>query len=125
MYDHTPVPKKIFVDPSELSYEIIASRERGKLTPRAIELLMQMTEHISSVFQYKNPDDRKDCCQSAMLDVLVNWKSFNPERENANCFSYFTQIIKCGMAKGWKRINGRLRSVQRISISDERGMYNI
>ncbi len=75
-------------------------------------------------------DDRNDCLQFALLDLLKYWRNFNPKYPNA--FAYFTEIAKRGYAKGWNKIHpqkykGTL-SIDRISTggdSENGGMFNI
>jgi hypothetical protein len=100
-----------------------AKEGKPKLSPKATQMLMKMADHIATALQYKYQDDRLDCIQSALEDVCRYWSGFDPEKSD-NAFSYFTQMLKHGMAKGWKKLH-RIKTVQRISISEDNGMYNI
>lgn len=112
-----------YVSNKELLKEIIESKEQEALTPRAIELLSKMIEEISKVFKYRAEEDRIDCQAFAMEDVIKYWNRFNPEK-STNAFSYFTQLIKNGSAKGWRRLYP-IKSSMMISLSGEHGIYNI
>jgi len=111
-----------YVNPEELKEEVLASLAAGVLTPKAIDIFMRMAKEISKKFRYKDEEDRKDCISFAMMDVLRYWKSFNPEKSKYP-FAYYTQILKNGFAKGWRKLHP-LSSVDQISISNE-NFYSI
>ncbi len=79
------------------------SKELGKLTPTAEKMLFLLAERAINKMPYVNNDDRQDCLQFAILDLLKYWKNFNPDYPNA--FAYFTEIAKKGYAKGWNKIH--------------------
>lgn len=91
-------------NPQELLAEILISKERGELTPRAIEILSRMVKEMIRGMRYKYDEDKKDCMSEAMFDILKYWQGFDPNRPNANCFSYYTQLIKNGIGKGFKKL---------------------
>lgn len=111
-----------YVDPEELKVEILASLESGELTPRAIEIFQRMAKEISKKFRYKDDEDRKDCIAFAMMDVIRYWKSFKPEKSKYP-FAYYTQILKNGFAKGWRKLHP-LSAVDQVSINSE-NFYSI
>lgn len=112
-----------YVSNKELLKEIIESKAQGSLTPRAIVLLDKMIDEISKVFKYRLEEDREDCKAFAMEDVIKYWNRFDPEK-SSNAFSYYTQLIKHGSAKGWRRLYP-IKASMMISISGEHGIYNI
>jgi DNA-directed RNA polymerase specialized sigma subunit len=81
-----------------------------------------MIKEISKVFKYKMEEDKEDCQAFAMEDVIRYWNRFDPEKSN-NAFAFYTQMIKNGFAKGWRRLYP-IKSSQKISISKEYGVYN-
>jgi hypothetical protein len=111
-----------YVDPEELKREVLASLEKGELTPKAVDIFQKMAKEISKKFRYKDDEDRKDCIAFAMMDVLRYWKSFNPEKSKYP-FAYYTQILKNGFAKGWRKLHP-ISSVEQISISND-NFYSI
>jgi len=111
-----------YVSNKELLQEIIKSKEENKLTPRAMELLIKMSREISRVFKYKYEEDREDCISYAIEDILKYWRNFDPAK-STNAFSYFTQMCKNGMAKGWRALYP-IKSNKKVSISSENGVYN-
>lgn len=113
----------VYVNNKELLQEIITSKERGALTPKAIVMLDRMVKEISKIFKYKMEEDREDCQAFAMEDVVKYWNRFDPEK-SSNPFAFYTQMIKNGYAKGWRRLYP-IKSSLKISISKEYGVYNI
>jgi hypothetical protein len=91
------------------------------LKKEALGMFILMVNRISKSFSYKNPDDRNDASQVALMKCLLYWRNFNPEKSN-NPFSYFTQIIKNGFAEGFKQLHpekdreGRLISLNEIQF---------
>lgn len=95
--------KKNYLNNKDLYAEMVASLEQDKLTPKAEKMLMLLAERAINKMRYVNEDDRLDCLQFAMLDLLKYWRNFNPKYPNA--FAYFTEIAKRGYAKGWNKIH--------------------
>lgn len=112
-----------YVKNADLLREIIISKENKQLTPTAILYINKMIEGCARVMRYKDIEDKHDCMSFAMLDVLLYWNGFKPEK-SSNAFSWFTQVIKNGLAKGWKKLHP-IKSTQKISISETNGIYNI
>lgn len=94
---------KEYVKNKELLEEMIKSKEQDELTPRAINMLTLICENIIRKMVYQNPDDRQDCLQGAILDCLMYWRSFNPEK-SSNPFAYFSSISANGIAKQWRKL---------------------
>ena len=95
--------KKNYLNNRDLYDQIVLSKEQDKLTPDAEKMLMLLAEKAINKMRYVNEDDRNDCLQFAMLDLLKYWRNFNPKYPNA--FAYFTEIAKRGYAKGWNKIH--------------------
>lgn len=112
-----------YVNNRELLESIIVSKQKGELTPEALQMLDKMVKGISKVFKYKMEEDREDCEAFAMEDVIKYWDRFNPEKSN-NAFAFYTQMIKNGFAKGWRRLYP-IKSSLKVSISKEYGVHNI
>jgi hypothetical protein len=111
-----------YVDPDELKREVLISLEKGELTPKAVEFFQLMAKEMSKKFRYKDEEDRKDCIAFAMMDVLRYWKSFKPEKSKYP-FAYYTQILKNGFAKGWRKLHP-ISSLDQVSISND-NFYSI
>ena len=94
---------KNYLNNKDLHAAMSESKEQDKLTPTAEKMLILLAERAINRMSYVNPDDRDDCLQFAMLDLLKYWRGFNPEYPNA--FAYFTEIAKRGYAKGWNKIH--------------------
>jgi len=108
----------------------VLSIEADKLTPEAEKMLIMLAERAINKLSYVNDDDRQDCLQFALLDLLKYWRNFNPVYKNA--FAYFTEIAKRGYAKGWNKIHPvkykNTMSMDRINTKNydnDSGMFNI
>lgn len=108
---------KQYVSNPYLLQEIMKSKAQDELTPEAIQMFQLMIENISAKKHYNDPEDRKDCWQSAYLDILLYWRGFDPEKSK-NPFAYFTSIIVNGMNKGWHKISGKIKTSDMISIDN-------
>jgi DNA-directed RNA polymerase specialized sigma subunit len=117
------VAGKYHINQKEFFNEIVKSKEKESLTPRALEMFMVLTDKLSNALSYKNPDDKDDCKAFAMMDLILYWNRFNPEK-STNAFAYFTQICKNGMAKGWNQLYRQV-DMGKIAIDKETGVYNI
>tara|TARA_A100001037_G_scaffold306579_1_gene352891 strand:- start:1297 stop:1683 length:387 start_codon:yes stop_codon:yes gene_type:complete len=127
-----PRKSKNYLNNRDLYDQIVLSKEQDSLTKDAEKMLQLLAERAINKLTYVNEDDRKDCLQFALLDLLKYWRNFNPKYTNA--FAYFTEIAKRGYAKGWNKIHpqkykGTL-SIDRINSKnsddgDGGGMFNI
>ena len=108
---------KQYVSNPYLLQEIMKSKAQNELTPEAIQMFQLMSENISAKKHYNDPEDRKDCWQSAYLDILLYWRGFDPEKSK-NPFAYFTSLIVNGMNKGWHKISGKIKTSDMISIDN-------
>lgn len=121
---------KNYLNNRDLYDQIVLSLEADKLTPEAEKMLIMLAERAINKLSYVNDDDRQDCLQFALLDLLKYWRNFNPEYKNA--FAYFTEIAKRGYAKGWNKIHPvkykNTMSMDRINTrgyDNDSGMFNI
>ena len=108
---------KIYVQNDVLLREVMLSKERDELTPKALKMFDLMIQNISSKKYYNNPDDKKDCWQSAYLDILMYWRGFDPEK-TSNAFAYFTSLIINGLNKGWHKCAGKLKTSEIVSLDN-------
>ena len=84
--------KKNYLNNKDLHAAMSESKELDKLTPQAEKMLVLLAERAILKMRYVNEDDKNDCLQFAMLDLLKYWRNFNPDYPNA--FAYFTEIAK-------------------------------
>ena len=95
--------KKNYLNNKDFYAQMVLSKDADKLTPTAEKMLILLAEKTINKMRYVSEDDRNDCLQFAMLDLLKYWRNFNPKYPNA--FAYFTEIAKRGYAKGWNKIH--------------------
>ena len=124
--------KKNYLNNKDLYNQIVLSLEDDKLTKDAEKMLILIAERAIRKLVYLNEDDKNDCMQFAILDLLKYWRNFNPKYTNA--FAYFTEIAKRGYAKGWNKLHPNKTkgtiSIDRINSSNSRedsggGMFNV
>ena len=97
------VAKKKYLSNKDLYCELIVSKAKGKLTRQAETMLILLAKNVIKKMYYKDSDDKLDCLQTAYLSVFQNWYNFD-ENKSDNAFSYFTEIIKRGLAQGWNKM---------------------
>lgn len=122
--------KKNYLNNRDLYDQIVISKADDKLTKDAEKMLILIAERAIRKLVYLNNDDKMDCMQFAILDLLKYWRNFNPKYTNA--FAYFTEIAKRGYAKGWNKIHPtkykNTMSMDRINAKGgdgDSGMFNI
>jgi hypothetical protein len=94
------IKKKYYVDSKILEEEILKSKQNDQLTNDAVKIINLMIKNISLKFSYKYENDRIECESAALENVVYAWRNYDPNKSN-NAFSYFTQVIKTGFAKGF------------------------
>jgi len=120
---------KQYLNNKDLYAQIVLSKEQDKLTRDAEKMLVLLAERAIRKLSYVNDDDRQDCLQFALLDLLKYWRNFNPVYTNA--FAYFTEIAKRGYAKGWNKIHPKkYKSTLSLDKSggsngEDGGLFNI
>lgn len=112
-----------YVNNRSLLEAIAKSKLKGELTPEALAMLDRMIKEISKIFKYKIYEDGEDCQAFAMEDVIKYWDRFDPAK-SSNAFAFYTQMIKNGFAKGWRRLHP-VKASLKVSISKDYGVYNI
>jgi len=95
-----------YINNKDFTGAIISCKATGELNKFAIDCFISLANRAVDRLYFKDPRDREDCIQSAILDCLKYWKSFDETRsEHPNAFAYFTQMCKNGYAKEWKKIH--------------------
>lgn len=98
------IKSKLDVNNEDFVREIMISKERNELTPKAVDYFVKIANHAIRKLHHKDPRDREDCIQFALLDLLLYWRNFDP-LQSQNAFAFFTQITYNGYAKGYKKIH--------------------
>lgn len=107
----------------DLREEIIICKENDELSAEALDMFILMAQKFANKLTYIYPEDREDCIQFAIMDCYLYWRGYDPEKSQ-NAFAYYTQIIKNGFAKGWRRLYGNMPKSSKISISQHQ-IYNL
>jgi len=101
--ERKPRANKNYLNNRDFYTAICESKDQDKLTRDAEKMLILLAEKAINRLRFVNDDDRADCLQFAILDLLKYWRNFNPKYTNA--FAYFTEIAKRGYAKGWNKLH--------------------
>lgn len=121
-----------YLDDTELYYEIVISKGKGKLTRRAEELFILIATNTirKKERNYRDDDDRNDCLQQGILHLFSSWQGYN-EKKYSSALPYFTEIFKRGMADGYniihhkKNTDENIRFISIDSCNEGRGMHNV
>jgi len=106
-----------YVKNKDLLVEILISKEQGKLTDTAVNMLILIANESNKNLRYKDPMDKEDCISAALEDLIKYWDRFNPEK-STNAFAFYSQIAKHGFAKGFKKLHHPDKG-QTLSISED------
>jgi hypothetical protein len=122
-----------YINNKEFTADIIECKKAGELSNYTVNCFISLANRAVDRLYFKDYRDREDCIQSAILDCLKYWKSFDETKMAIpNAFAYFTQICKNGYAKEWKKIHKKtgldpddtLEFIS-ISTSGENSVYSI
>lgn len=121
-----------YIDDTEFYFEIVLSKGKGILTPKAERMIIKIGEEMIKKFErkYKTSDDKFDCMQQGLLMMFQNWQGFN-EKKYSSAFPYFSEICKRGIAGGMnviyqKKNNQDTPKMISLSHSNEgKGLHNI
>lgn len=122
------------VDAKQLTYEIIISKGLGKLTRKAENIIIELGANAIRKKTYFDEKDKEDSLQTAYLNMLTNWQSFNPDKTN-NAFAYLTEIHKRSTTEfinAWynkkglkKEEQSYIKSISINSANNGQGMHNM
>ncbi|CAB4175714.1 RNA polymerase sigma factor [uncultured Caudovirales phage] len=122
-----------YINNKDFTADIIQCKKAGELSDFSVNCFISLANRAVDRLYFKDYRDREDCIQSAILDCLKYWKSFDESKMAIpNAFAYFTQICKNGYAKEWKKIHKKtgldpddtLEFIS-ISTSGESSVYSI
>jgi DNA-directed RNA polymerase specialized sigma subunit len=107
----------MYVDPKAFYQQILISKQEDELTREAIKMISLIIQRYTVKFNYKNEMDREDCEAYAIMQILRNWRSYDPKK-NTNAFAYFTQAAKTGIYMGWKKMYKYKKEGIHFSMND-------
>jgi len=121
-----------YLEDSDLYYEIVISKGKGKLTKKAEKYLEMIAKNLirKMATRYKDKDEELDCLQNGLLIMFDKWYNFN-EKKYKKALPFFTEISKRGMTFQFNELRGKnthqKKYVKFISIdssNDGNGLYN-
>jgi len=95
---------KNYINDTDLLYQIIISKGRGKITKELETMLLLIVNELGKKFIYKNYNDLFDCKGAAILRLFEIWQNFN-ELKYDKALPYFTEIAKREFAKCYNKLN--------------------
>jgi len=95
---------KLNISNKSFAEEIVQSISDNKLTDKVVDYFVKLACHAIRKLPFRDPRDKEDCIQSALLDLSKYWRNFDIKYSN-NAFAYFTQMAKNGYAKEFKKIH--------------------
>ncbi len=126
--------KPLKVNAKHLTYQIILSKGLGKLTRYSEKMIIDLAAGAITKKTYTNELDKQDALQTAYVNILTNWQSFNPDK-TINAFAYLTEIHKRATTESlnyWYNKKGLKKEeqsyVKDISINSAnngQGMHNM
>lgn len=81
----------------EWLYEVIASKEAGKMSNRLAEMLFELTCRYANRVNFVNYPYKDEMIAHALMQLCKSWHYFKPEKSD-NPFAYYTQCIKGSFA---------------------------
>jgi DNA-directed RNA polymerase specialized sigma subunit len=114
---------KNYINNKEFTAAVIESKEADELTKFTIDCFVMLANRAVERLYFKDPRDKEDCIQSALVDCIKYWRNFDPTKSSPpNAFAYFTQMCKNGYAKEWKKIHKKTgledgETIETISLS--------
>lgn len=122
-----------YLNDTDLYYEIVISKYKGKLTKKAERLLILIADKAISKkdSHYRNIEDKEDCLNSGILSLLENWATFN-EQKYSLALPYYTEVFKRGIAAGYNLLynkksytDNNIKFISLDSSNDGKGLHNI
>lgn len=109
----------MYIKKQEFHQVLTECYEQDKITNKCVENFIKIAKGLSRKFKYKDLNDREDCIQEGILNAIKYWRNYDMTHPSANPFSYFSQLIKTGMATGFKKIHGKKENrMIKISLSE-------
>ncbi len=107
---------KLYVNDTELVYEIILSKGKGMLTKKAEDMFLKIATNFMYNFFYYDNDYRDDCYQQGVESMFKNWRKFD-EKKYIKALPYISELFKRGSAFGFNELIGRKKGVKLEFIS--------
>jgi len=122
-----------YLTDSDLFYEIVISKGKGKLTRKAENYFSLIASNLIRRLakRYKDEDEKNDCEQYGLLVMFENWYGFE-ERKFKTALPYYTEIAKRAMGHQLNELRGKRSHqknyVQFISLdssNDGKGLHHL
>lgn len=98
--------QKNYLNNDDLLQQIMLCKVQGSISPNLTNMIQQIANGISKKLYYDNLEDKKDCIQEGITQMLLNYHKFN-ENKYDNPLAYLSEICKRGMVRSWNEIHYR------------------
>lgn len=98
--------QKNYLNNDDLLQQIILCKAQGSISPELVNMIQKIANGISQKLYYDDLEDKKDCIQEGITQMILNYHKFNENKYN-NPLAYLTEICKRGMVKSWNELHYR------------------
>lgn len=98
--------QKNYLNNDDLLQQIILCKAQGSISPELVNMIQKIANGISRKLYYDDLEDKKDCIQEGITQMIINYHKFNENKYN-NPLAYLSEICKRGMVKSWNEIHYR------------------
>jgi 2-succinyl-5-enolpyruvyl-6-hydroxy-3-cyclohexene-1-carboxylate synthase len=98
--------QKNYLNNDDLLQQIILCKAQGSISQELVNMIQKIANGISKKLYYDNLEDKKDCIQEGITQMIINYHKFNETKYN-NPLAYLSEICKRGMVKSWNEIHYR------------------
>ena len=98
--------QKNYLNNDDLLQQIILCKAQGSISPELVNMIQKIANGISQKLYYDDLEDKKDCIQEGITQMILNYHKFNENKYN-NPLAYLSEICKRGMVKSWNELHYR------------------
>lgn len=116
--------KNFYVKDEVLKAETVKCKKSGEISSELAIMFRKLAYRVSFMpaFRYDTEDDRNDCIQHAVLQMMTSgidkYDEFRKTKDGKliNTFSYFTEVAMNGLRAGWNEIKKHSNRTERIDL---------
>lgn len=119
---------KQYLDNEEFHNEIIKCKQNGgQISNELLDMFRLLIRRLNRKNLTLHPELYQDFEQTALIDVLLAFDKYDPERTQS-AFAFFSSVITFGLAKGYntyfpKKYKGTIRI--NFKGDDDKELFNI
>jgi len=118
---------KVYLNNEEFHNEIVKCKKEGKISNELLDMFRLLIRRLNRKNITLYPELYEDFEQTALIDVLIAFDKYDPERTQS-AFAFFSSVITFGLAKGYntyfpKKCKGTVRL--NFKNDDGKDVFNI